>query len=71
MRSNPTNASDLFRRIEDLEMRAEVEVRTEKQNVYLIAKWLREKGHEDLASGIEALEWYPQEWRNPDGSPRK
>lgn len=69
--SSPTRPEDLFRRIDELKMRAEVEERTEKQNVYLIAKWLRDKGQEDLASGVEALEWYPQEWRNPDGSPRK
>lgn len=69
--SSPTRPEDLFRRIDELKMRAEVEERTEKQNVYLIAKWLRFRGYDELAENVEDLEWYPQEWRNPDGSPRK
>jgi hypothetical protein len=71
MRNEITNASDLFRKIEDLEMRAKVEERTEKQTVHLVAKWLRFRGYDELAENVEDLEWYPQEWRDAKGKPRK
>jgi hypothetical protein len=69
-RTNITKPEDLFRRIDEFRVRAEVEERTEKQNVYLIARWLRAKGQEDLAKGIESLEWYPDDWRDAEGKPR-
>jgi hypothetical protein len=71
MMANPTRPEDLFRRIDELKMRADVEERTEKQNVYLIAKWLRFRGFDELAENVEDLEWYPDEWRDAHGKPRK
>jgi len=65
-----TKPEDLFRRIDEFRIRAEVEERTEKQTIYLIACWLRILDHEELAKRVEAKEWYPSEWRDADGNPR-
>jgi hypothetical protein len=65
-----TNANDLFRKIDEYRIRAEVEERTEKQTIHLIACWLRILDKEDLAKRVEEKEWYPMEWRDADGNPR-
>jgi hypothetical protein len=65
-----TKAEDLFRKIDEYRIRAEVEERTERQTIYLIAKWLREINQEHLAKSVEDKEWYPDEWRDGDGKPR-
>jgi hypothetical protein len=65
-----TKPEDLFRRIDEFRIRAEVEERTEKQTIYLIACWLRILDREDLAKRVEEKEWYPSEWRDRDGKPR-
>lgn len=66
-----TNKDDLFRRIDEIRIRAEVEERTENQTVFLISRWLRSQGEDKLAVGVEAMEWYPDQWRDESGKPRK
>ena len=66
-----TKAEDLFRRIDEYRIRAEVEQRTEDQCILLIARWLRAQGEDKLAVGVEAMEWYPDQWRDEEGKPRK
>lgn len=65
-----TKPEDLFRRIDEFRIRAEVEERTEKVTIQLIAGWLREINQEHLAKAVEDKEWYPDQWRDADGKPR-
>lgn len=68
--ANLTRPEDIVRRIDEMRIRAEVERKTENVTIQLVAGWLREINQEHLAKSVEDREWYPDEWRNPDGTPR-